>query len=162
MNTVYLSLGGNLGAVRSLIEESYLLIEKKIGEVIQKSSFYESEPWGFESDFNFINSVVKIETELNAFQLLENTQEIEVLLGRKEKTREAYVSRPIDIDIVFFNQEIIDSDNLIIPHLKYKERLFVLMPLDEITVDHLCPKEKKTVTGILAECSDKSVIKKLE
>ena len=131
-HTIYLSLGSNLGNRRQLLLDAIEKINKKVGNVVRQSSFYETEPWGFESKNLFLNAVVKVTTELSPTDLLKVTQQIEREMGRTEKTGTHYHDRPIDIDILLYDDLRVDLPELKIPHPLMQERDFVLVPLREI------------------------------
>lgn len=140
MATVYLSLGTNIGNKEKQMNEAIERIETQIGDVVSRSTFYVTEPWGFESENSFLNAAVKIETELSADEVLKETQNIEREMGRMEKSEEGkYKDRIIDIDILMYGTSIIDSPNLTIPHRFMKERRFVLEPLAEIASEVVIP-----------------------
>ena len=134
---VYLGLGSNLGDRNAHIEQAIALIHERVGEVVRRSSFIETEPWGFESENKFLNGVILCETELTPRQLLKTTQKIERELGRKKKSASSHIShlykdRPIDIDILLYDDLIIDEPDLKIPHPLMEQRDFVMIPLREI------------------------------
>ena len=134
---VYLGLGSNLGDRNAHIEQAIALIHERVGEVVRRSSFIETEPWGFESENKFLNAVILCETELTPRQLLKATQKIERELGRKKKSASSHIShlykdRPIDIDILLYDDLTIDEPDLKIPHPLMEQRDFVMIPLREI------------------------------
>ena len=134
---VYLGLGSNLGDRNAHIEQAIALIHERVGEVVRRSSFIETEPWGFESENKFLNGVILCETELTPRQLLKATQKIERELGRKKKSASSHIShlykdRPIDIDILLYDDLTIDERDLKIPHPLMEQRDFVMIPLREI------------------------------
>ncbi len=138
-HTVYLSLGSNLGNRRQLLLDAIEKINKKVGNVVRQSSFYETKPWGFESENLFLNAVIKVTTKLSPLELLSVTQEIEREMGRRKKTTlnsqlstPNYSDRPIDIDILLYDDLHVDLPELKIPHPLMLERDFVLVPLREI------------------------------
>lgn len=140
MHIVYLGLGTNLGSKRENLKQATQFIKRKIGKIISQSSLYETIPWGYQSDNLFINMVIKIETEKSPFEILSLTKEIEQCMGRIHKTVNAvYQDRVIDIDILFYDDNIIDSNSLKIPHPLIADRLFVLEPLNEIAADFIHP-----------------------
>ena len=140
MATVYLSLGTNIGNKEKQMNEAIERIETQIGDVVSRSTFYVTEPWGFESENSFLNAAVKIETVLSADEVLKETQNIEREMGRMEKSEKGkYKDRIIDIDILMYGTSIIDSPNLTIPHKFMKERRFVLEPLAEIASEVVIP-----------------------
>ena len=133
MHTVYLALGTNLGNRKAIMREAIDNIGKKVGTVIRQSSFYETEPWGFESPNLFLNACICVSTKLAPRQLLEVTQAIERDMGRIEKTVGLqYVDSIIDIDILLYDDLHINEPDLIIPHPLMEEREFVMKPLLEI------------------------------
>jgi len=163
MSLAYLLLGGNIGNSKTIFDEAQNLIVQKIGCLIKQSSDYQSEAWGFESSSLFLNRVIIIKTKLSPFELLEQTQKIELLLGRKNKTKESYESRIIDIDILFYEKQTIQTKKLTIPHPRLHLRNFTLLPLLEITPYFVHPFLKKTITKLYSECPDTSnVIKVLD
>ena len=138
-HTVYLSLGSNLGNRKQLLLDAIEKINKKVGNVVRQSSFYETKPWGFESENLFLNAAVKVTTKLSPTELLEVTQQIEREMGRRKKTTlnsqlstPNYSDRPIDIDILLYDDLHVDLPELKIPHPLMQERDFVLVPLREI------------------------------
>ena len=138
-HTVYLSLGSNLGNRKQLLLDAIEKMNKKVGNVVRQSSFYETKPWGFESENLFLNAAVKVTTKLSPTELLEVTQQIEREMGRKKKTTynfrqqtPNYSDRPIDIDILLYDDLHVDLPELKIPHPLMQERDFVLVPLREI------------------------------
>ena len=133
MHTAYLGLGSNLGNRKRNMLDAVTLLNEYVGEVVSSSSYYESEPWGFDSPNKFINMCVRVSTPLSPDQLLAATQRVERLLGRTEKSRHGiYEDRIIDIDILLFDDVHIDAPNLTIPHPQMHERDFVMVPLREV------------------------------
>ena len=133
MTKVYLGIGTNLGDKERNILKAYDLIEKKIGRIVRRSSIYRTEPWGFQSENEFLNTVICVDTELTPQQLLAQTQQIERQMGRKQKSRGGeYHDRVIDIDILLYGNLEVNEPNLVIPHPLMKEREFVMKPLGEI------------------------------
>ena len=146
MHQVYLGLGSNLGDREEHIRKAIALIGESIGLVIRQSSLIETEPWGFESANKFLNGVILVETSLTPRQLLKATQKIERQLGKRRKhaTRRSplnsqfsilnsqFKDRPIDIDILLYDDLTVDEPDLKIPHPLMHERDFVMIPLNEI------------------------------
>lgn len=161
MAKVFLLLGGNLGNKKVIFNQALALLEEAVGKIVQQSAIYETEPWGFESEDLFWNQVVVLETRLDADSLLEETQQIEYQLGRVRHGAQ-YSSRLIDLDILFYDQLILNQPWLEIPHPRIAERRFVLEPLAEIAPDFIHPASKKTIAQLLAECTDQLAVKKLE
>ena len=130
---VFLGLGSNLGDRQANIERAIELISERVGEVIRRSSLIETEPWGFESENKFLNGVILCETTFTPRQVLRKTQKIERDMGRKKKTNSLqYSDRPIDIDILLYDDLTVDEPDLKIPHPRMQEREFVMIPLKEI------------------------------
>ena len=151
MNIVYIALGSNLGDRKYSLTRAVDEIEKRIGEIISLSAFYETEPWGFISRYPFLNAVLRVDTEHDAISVLDLTQSIEKDLGRKVKSHGSYQDRCIDIDLLFFNTEILKNDRLELPHPLLQERRFVLEPLVEIAPDLYHPILHKTIKDIWQE-----------
>ena len=132
-HTVFLGLGSNLGDKAANITLAVQHIEEQIGQVVRQSALYISEPWGFDSENEFVNAVVKCETILSPHQLLRTTQRIERQMGRKRKScNGVYHDRIIDIDILLYDDLTIDTPSLKIPHPLMQQRDFVMVPLREI------------------------------
>lgn len=149
---LFLSIGTNLGNRQLNIDTALNLISQRIGIVLMKSSIFESEPWEFSSDNMFYNIAVKIKTELQASQILSETKLIEKEMGRKSKSVcEHYCDRIIDLDLIFFDNLVIDTQDLCLPHPKMTERLFVLQPMAEIAPDMTHPVLHKTIKQLLIE-----------
>lgn len=139
MSFVYLGLGTNLGEKNRNLTNAMEIVSSEVGVILSQSGFYNSKPWGFESDNDFLNMVVLVETNLSPLELLVKTQAIERNLGRTAKSGEGYVDRLIDIDILLYDNLIIDQTILKIPHPLIAERDFVLVPLVEIAPDLVHP-----------------------
>src|SRR5690606_16256863 len=141
MFKVYLILGGNLGDKYANLQKAIELVAVQIGNVIEKSSVYETEAWGKTDQPNFLNLALIAETKLEPLEVLEEIHKIETLLGRKRE--EHWGARTMDIDILFYDDEIISLSNLVIPHPYIAKRRFVLAPLVEIIPDFSHPVLKK-------------------
>jgi 2-amino-4-hydroxy-6-hydroxymethyldihydropteridine diphosphokinase len=159
MKIVFLGIGTNLGDRTINLKKAIAGIAEFIGKVLKTSSVYETEPWGFYTKDKFLNMVVKVETTLSPNVLLESTQMIESLLGRV-RDKKQYISRLIDIDILFYEDLQLDDEYLIIPHPLLHERKFVLIPLYEIAPEIIHPVLNKSVSELLDICDDKSEVKK--
>ena len=136
MHKLYISLGSNLGNREELLRRAIELINERIGSVLRTSSFIETEPWGFQSENTFLNAACLVETNLTPRQCLRETQKIERLLGRTLKSKDGvYHDRPIDLDLLLYDDLQINEDDLILPHPHMQERDFVMIPLREIMED---------------------------
>lgn len=132
-HTLYLALGTNLGDKEANISNAYVRIEEKVGNIIKRSSLYHSEPWGFSSNNDFINTVIQCKTCLSPREVLDATKEIEREMGRTVKSENGvYHDRIIDIDILFYDDIVMEDSDLHIPHPLMKERDFVMIPLREV------------------------------
>ena len=160
MNTVYLSLGSNLGDRKSHLDRALEQLPHVGVEVKRLSSVYETEPVGLRAQPWFLNLVVKGETELFPLQLLGRLQSIEIAMGRR-RSAVSGGPRTIDVDILFYGNFVIESDELIVPHPRLTERRFVLEPLMEIAPDLRHPVFHLTVRELLAATPDRSAVKRL-
>jgi len=172
MNTLVLSTGSNLGNRKENLDSARRLIGEYIGRILNTSAIYESRSWGYRSENLFYNQCLLMETELGARDCLDNVHKVERLLGRergttatninpvehvpKEKDREApvYLDRIIDIDILFYNDLILDTGSLKIPHERLAERRFILIPLAEILPCFQHPVLHKNNRELLEKCMD--------
>lgn len=143
LQMVYLLLGSNLGNRKEILDKAVELLSQKIGLIILQSKDYETAPWGVTDQPDFLNLAVSIHTKLKPLEILEITQSIENQLGRVRK--EKWGARLIDIDILFYGNEIIDEPILKIPHPLLQERDFALTPLTEIAPNFVHPILGKTV-----------------
>lgn len=159
--TIYIALGSNKGNKLQYLQSAVDAIFEKIGIVNKISKVYTAPAVGFEGD-NFYNACIKVETELKPKKLLKVLQEIESKLGRTKKTSVAYESREIDLDILFYDAEIIKEKTLVIPHPELHKRKFVLQPLIDIAKDFEHPVLNKSIELLIEECEDESVIKPIK
>lgn len=157
LRTTYLSLGSNQGNKLENLQNTVDLIAQNIGSISKISSVYKTAAWGFESD-DFYNICIEVATNLNPENLLKSIHEIELLLGRKRTSEKEYKARTIDIDVLLFDNEIIFSKELIVPHKDMLNRKFVMAPLAEIAPNLLHPIEKQRIQVCLNNCTDKSKI----
>ncbi len=158
MNKLYLLLGSNMGNSKALLSKASLQIEKQIGSVKRQSSLYATAAWGNTKQPDFLNQVIIIETILTAAQTMQTILNIEKKMGRLRTVKNA--PRIIDIDILFFNKEIVDQQDLIIPHPQIQNRRFVLVPLNQLSPNLRHPVLKKTVHQLLIHCPDNLNVKK--
>lgn len=160
MNHVFLSLGGNEGDTFSYLQNAHKLIGKEIGEIIQTSHLYRTKAWGKENQNDFLNECIEVITLCSPQEVLSICLDIETRLGRKRK--EKWGARPIDIDILLFNDSIIQEPNLIVPHPYLHERNFVLIPLEEIAADKIHPIFKRDIRTLREESIDPLSVERLE
>lgn len=152
MNEAYLLTGGNIPDRMAYLSKARDEIKKRCGRILNQSSVYETAAWGKEDQDCFLNQVLKIATPLSAGDLLNMLLRIEEDLGRRREVR--YGPRTIDIDILLFNNEMINQDGLKIPHPRMQDRRFVLVPLNEIAANAIHPVFKKKISRLLADCPD--------
>ena len=157
MNIVFLQLGGNLGDRKQLLKDSILAIENRVGNIVDFSKVYESAPWRVEGQNNYLNQIIKVKTTLLACEVLSTVLNIEKQLGRIRL--EKWGERLIDIDIIFYNDSIIETPELCVPHKHLHERMFVLKPLHDIAPEMVHPKYNKTISELLKVCKDTELVK---
>lgn len=158
--SVFVLLGSNLGHRELLVSQACRMIGERCGKIVAKSGLYESEPWGFKTEHWFLNQVIKIETSLSPDELMQSLLAIEKELGRDRSTpHEGYVSRPMDLDILYFGDKVIDTQLVTAPHPRLHQRRFTLLPLCDVAPDFVHPTLKKTNLQLLDECQDTGVVK---
>lgn len=158
MNQAYLLTGGNLGNRAENLREALQLIDAQAGNILQCSPVFETAAWGKTNQPDYLNQAILIQTALDAPALLECLLAIEKQLGRLRQ--EKYGSRTIDIDILFYNDCIIRTGSLVVPHPQIQNRRFVLVPLNEIAPAFVHPVLKSTVQQLLQACTDPLNVKK--
>jgi deoxyguanosine kinase len=162
-NQVVLSIGSNVGNRLEAIQSAINVIHNEIATVVKVSKLYETPAWGFESA-PFYNVAVLIHTTKSAQKVLTQIHKVEKQLGRIRSNEKGYKARTIDVDIVSFNEEIISTENLQIPHLQMQNRKFVLLPMHDLNLNWMHPNFKKSIAELLLNCKDESecvVIEKL-
>lgn len=150
-------MGNRLMLIDSAIEG----LMYSVGKILAVSGCYESDAWGFEADQQFINRAVCLETELMPDELLSRIQEIEASLGRVRTRKGGYESRTIDIDILFYGNQVISTARLRVPHPLLAERRFALLPLHEIAPNLVHPLNKHTISELLENCPDNAYVKQV-
>lgn len=156
MNDVYLLIGGNMGDRLFFLNESSKKIGHLCGEITRKSAVYETEAWGKTDQASFLNQVLKISTNLTPQEVLNRVLDIEQSFGRVRIEKNG--ARTIDIDLLYFNDEILSEPMLTIPHPRISDRKFVLIPLVEIAEDHVDPIHKISVKELLENCTDNLLV----
>ena len=134
MEISYLILGGNIEDRMDYLCRAVELLRCEAGRIVGMSAAYETDPWGFEDSRRFLNQVVMMETDLTPYSLLESIRRIEQVLGRR-RTHDGYQARTMDIDILLYGNHIINIPELVIPHPRMVERMFVLQPMCELAPD---------------------------
>jgi 2-amino-4-hydroxy-6-hydroxymethyldihydropteridine diphosphokinase len=159
MKGIYLILGSNLGDKFLSVQRATNLIRKMIGEVEAESSIYDTEPWGYEKQPNYLNKVIKLNTTLPPDELLQKINSIENEFGRKRK--EKWHERILDVDILYYQDRVIKTGDLEIPHPQIANRRFALIPLCEIAPEEKHPVTGKTQKQMLEECNDTLQVNKM-
>ena len=159
MNSAYLITGGNMGQRQEQLAYAARLVEERCGTIIDRSSIFETAAWGKTDQASFLNQALVVETTINARDLLNEILYIENLMGRDRI--EKYGPRIIDIDIIFFNHQVIRENGLVIPHPEMARRRFVLEPLNQVIPAYIHPIYYKTVNELLSECDDALPVKKI-
>ena len=158
MNKTYLLLGSNMGNSRQQLGNAHKHIEKNIGTITRSSSLYKTAAWGKTDQPDFWNQVVIVETVLAARETMKAILDIEKKMGRLRTEKNA--PRNIDIDILLFNKDIIESSSLSVPHPQLQNRRFALVPLNELSPNLLHPVSLKTIHQLLRVCPDNLAVKK--
>ncbi len=156
VNTVVLLLGSNLGQPMVQLEKAIHGIQQTIGEVFMKSRIYRSSAWGKTNQPDFLNQALCVRTILNPEEVLDQIRALEHAAGRKREVK--WGPRIIDIDILYYNEMILQSEQLSIPHPEIPNRRFTLLPLEEIIPDYLHPAYLKTPTELLQHCTDEGEV----
>jgi 2-amino-4-hydroxy-6-hydroxymethyldihydropteridine diphosphokinase len=158
MNKTYLLLGSNMGNSQKQLSKATGLIEKQIGSVVRRSGLYQTAAWGNTNQPDFMNQVIIVQTKLTALETMQTILHIEKKMGRLRTVKNA--PRIIDIDILFFNKEVIELKELTVPHPQLQNRRFVLVPLNELSPNFKHPALHKTIHRLFIHCPDKLNVKK--
>ena len=157
----YILLGSNIGDRESILKQAVGMIECRCCRVVASSHIYESEPWGFESDDVFLNQVICVKTTLSPHDLLKELLSIEIMLGRdREHHYDTYVSRPIDLDILYYDDLVVDDADLTLPHPRLHQRRFTIMPLCDIAPDMIHPVLKMSNKDLMERCDDALMVRR--
>jgi 2-amino-4-hydroxy-6-hydroxymethyldihydropteridine diphosphokinase len=161
MAIAYLMLGSNLGDKLSNLQMATKALEVELGTILRSSAIFESEPWGFIHPEHFYNQLLIVQTYYKAEVVMEKIIKIEEGMGRIRENKE-YQARTIDIDIIFYNNQIIQTENLTVPHPKIAERRFVLLPFLKIDSTLVHPLTGLTIWEMYRDCRDNLEVKILE
>lgn len=163
METAYILFGSNMGDKTALFDQACLYINNRCGRIEALSSTYESEPWGFDAEGWFMNRLIVLETELEPDVLMQRLLNIEAELGRRRQPEtNGYVSRPIDLDILYYGSQILHTEWVVVPHPRLHLRRFALLPLCEVIPDFVHPVLGLTQTELLERCNDSLAVRKTE
>lgn len=158
--TLILSFGGNVGNVRGVFKSAKVCVEEEIGKVVKKSSLYKTAAWGVENQPDFLNQVLIVETNLTPKNCLTKILAIEKKMGRI-RSGKRWEERVIDIDMLFYEDEIIDLKELKVPHPYIQDRNFILVPLAEVCCEYVHPQLNKTIIVLKNECNDRLKVEKV-
>ncbi len=159
---IIIGLGSNMGDRFASLSRALTLLKEEAGDIIAVSSVWETEPWGFEADEQFLNMVAVLQTDNSPRQLMQLFRSLEGRMGRKRNKGGRYESRIIDLDILLWENRVISMPGLEVPHPKLADRRFVLEPLSEVAPDAVHPVTGLTVREMLALCDDKSDVRLAE
>jgi 2-amino-4-hydroxy-6-hydroxymethyldihydropteridine diphosphokinase len=157
MSITYLALGSNEGDRMQWMQNAMQLLTETCGPIVKKSSVYQTAAWGLESQPDFLNMALEMKTGLSPLKLLDEIHHIEKLLGRQREVK--WGQRTLDIDILFYSDEIIDLPGLVIPHPYIQDRRFTLLPLAEIAPDYMHPVLHKSISQLLTDCKDELAVR---
>jgi 2-amino-4-hydroxy-6-hydroxymethyldihydropteridine diphosphokinase len=154
-------MGGNHSSTKLLFERAVSAINSNFGLVSRVGSIYRSNSWGYESEFYFLNQLVELSTHLDANVLLTKLKELEIELGREPLRDIEYTDRKIDLDILYFGQQVINQSSIQIPHPRLQQRKFALEPLVEMIPNFIHPVFQKENSALLEECTDQGIVVRL-
>lgn len=153
MSSIYLLLGGNQGNRAQILSQAKAMLEEELGPIMAYSPLYQTAAWGKTDQADFLNQAIHIDTPCSPIEALNIINQIEHVLGRKRT--EHWGQRTIDIDILLYEQEVMHSARLVIPHPELQHRRFALIPLSTIAADLLHPVLNKAIGQLLLDCPDK-------
>jgi len=157
VSLVAISMGSNLGNRLSSLRKAVLLIKNEVANIIKTSDVFETPPFGITNQPRFLNACILIETDMPPLNLLEKLKKIEEQMGRIQRFK--WGPREIDLDIVFYDEEVVNEPTLKIPHPHMHERPFVLIPLNQISPKWIHPTLKKTVEQMTSESQDSGILR---
>ena len=162
MAIIFIGIGSNEGDRLSIFQHALLQLKRNLGIFMHNSSIYETEPWGIESSQSFYNAALQFETEHSPKEVLNILKYIENQAGRTRINQEGYQNRTLDLDLLYYDDLLINDADLVVPHPRIGERNFLLMPLSEIDGSWKDPFHNKTIQQLLESSSDESTVKKLD
>ena len=151
---IFLSLGGNVGDVQANFADALEALEARKVHVVKESALYKTEPIGITDQDWFFNQVVEVETELSPLELLYACLATEEEIGRIRNPDEKWGPRPIDVDLLFYHDQVINTTELTVPHPELVDRRFILVPLSEIAPDFRHPTRRKTIQELLTKLNE--------
>lgn len=154
--SVVLLLGSNIEPRKEYLDRAIEILQQDIGTVAGMSRIYQSEPWGFEAKVPFLNMAIVFNTDKSAKEVLTICLKTEQRLGRERKVEPGYASRKVDVDLLYYGDEIVNLPELVVPHPRLHLRRFALIPLTDVVPDMVHPVYKKNQKELLDECQDKS------
>ena len=160
MKGIFLLLGSNLGNRSETLQKARDLINNEIGRIVNQSSIYSTKAWGVENQPDFLNQVIELDSALEPHAILREVNKIEERLGRVRYVK--WHSRIIDIDLLYYGQLVLNSEDLVIPHKEIENRKFVLIPMNEIASSLIHPKSFVSQKELLLKCTDKLDVQKYE
>jgi 2-amino-4-hydroxy-6-hydroxymethyldihydropteridine diphosphokinase len=158
---VVLLLGSNIEPRKKFLDKALFLLQQELGAFSVSSEIYESEPWGFDAKVSFFNRVVVFETGKKPEEVLDVCLDVELNLGRERKESEGYLSRTVDVDVLYFGEQVVNTERLVIPHPRLHLRRFTLLPMVEVQSELVHPVLMKTQKELLEICPDDSEVKLL-
>lgn len=160
MERCYILFGSNMGDKDAIFAQACLLINNRCGDIVEVSSAYESEPWGFEAEEWFLNQVIVVDTELDPEELLMQLLDIERELGRiRHPEIQGYASRTADLDILYYGDRVIHTDRLTVPHPRLHLRRFALVPMCEVEPELVHPVFGMTQSELMQRCPDDGIVR---
>lgn len=162
MALIFIGIGSNEGDRLSTLQDARLQLKRNLGIFMHSSSIYETEPWGFESNLSFYNAVLQFETEHSPREVLNILKFIENQAGRKRSPEKGYENRTLDLDILYYDDQLINEADLVVPHPKLHERNFVLLPLAEIDANWIDPNHQQPIEQLIKSSKDACEVKKLD
>ena len=162
MAIIFIGIGSNEGDRLTIFQDALLQLKRNLGIFMHASSVYETEPWGFESSQSFYNAALQFETEHSPKEVLNILKYIENQAGRTRINQEGYQNRTLDLDLLYYDDLLINDADLVVPHPRIGERNFVLMPLSEIDAEWIDPVHQLSIQQLIDASTDTSQVEKLK